>query len=75
MPINLCLKANQSPNYLKGKVVSRMNICTISITQAKTHVGVITFQPVVPRQNRLSPGQEINTQSRTILGIDCYGSF
>ena len=73
MPINIGLKAKQAPNHRDAEMDSRMKICTISITQAKTHAGGITFQPVVTRQNRLSAGQEINTQSRTILGIDRYG--
>ena len=69
MPINFGLKANQPPNYLKGKMVSRIDICTISITKVKTHAGCRKFLAVVPRSNSLPLGQEIGTQSRPCFGL------
>ena len=70
MPINFGLKANQPPNYLKGKVVSRMNICTISITKVKTHAGFRKFQAAVRRTNSLPSGLEMDSQSRPCFGLD-----
>ena len=73
MPINFGLKANQPPNYLKGKMVSRIDICTISITKVKTHAGGRKSQPALHRSIFMSAGQEIGTQSRPCFGLGRYG--
>ena len=75
MPINFGLKANQPPNYLKGKMVSRMNLCTISITNDIFQAG-FSRSASFCHAGWFVPGETDGTpQSRSAHVVDRYAQF
>jgi hypothetical protein len=70
MPIMIGLKAKQLPNHRDADMVVSPGQSHQPLTKVKTHTGGRKFQTAVSRSVFMSAGQEIDTQSRTGLGLD-----